>query len=64
MNMSRLEYGLKTGDLTEKEIIRIFEKALNKCADESEDPCISKGRKKNEKGYQWRHMQSRCSRSA
>lgn len=49
MNMSQLEYGLKTGGLTEKEIIRIFEKALNKYADESKDPCISKGRKKMKK---------------
>lgn len=48
--MSQLEYGLKTGDLTEKEIIRIFEKALNKCSGESDNPCISKGRKKMKKG--------------
>lgn len=47
--MSQLEYGLKTGNLTEKEIIKIFEKALNKCARESQNPCISKGRKKMKK---------------
>lgn len=47
--MSCLEYGLKTGSLTEKEIVRIFEKALLKCSRESKDPCISKGQKKLKK---------------
>ena len=47
--MSCLEYGLKTGDLTEEEMIKIFEKALNKCAKESADPRIFKGRKKLKK---------------
>ena len=47
--MSCLEYGLKTGSLTEKEIVRIFEKALLKCSRESKDPRISKGQKKLKK---------------
>jgi len=47
--MSQLEYGLKTGDMTEKELVGIFEKALNKCAKVSSDPRVSKGRKKLKK---------------
>lgn len=40
------EYGFKTGDLAEEDIIKIFEKALNKVAKESSDLRVSKGRKK------------------
>ena len=39
------EYGLKTGDLSEKEIVKIFEKALSKIAAEINDPRIPKKRK-------------------
>lgn len=39
------EYGLKTGDLPEKEIVRIFEKALSKIAGEINDSRIPKKRK-------------------
>ena len=39
------EYGLKTGDLPEKEIVKIFEKALSKAAAEINDSRIPKKRK-------------------
>ena len=39
------EYGLKTGDLPEKEIVKIFEKALSVIAGEIDDPSIPKKRK-------------------
>ena len=39
------EYGLKTGDLSEKEIVKIFEKALSKIAAEINDSRIPKKRK-------------------
>lgn len=39
------EYGLKTGDLPEKEIIKIFERALSKIAGEINDSRIPKKRK-------------------
>ena len=39
------EYGLKTGDLPEKEMVKIFEKALSKAAGEINDPRIPKRRK-------------------
>lgn len=39
------EYGLKTGDLPEKELIKIFEKALSKIAGEINDSRIPKKRK-------------------
>lgn len=48
-SMSSFEYGLKTGALTEPEMIKIFEKALNRCARESADLRIAKGRKKMKK---------------
>ncbi|MCI8528206.1 MAG: hypothetical protein HFH82_03485 [Lachnospiraceae bacterium] len=39
------EYGLKTGDLPEKVIVKIFEKALSKVAEEINDSRIPKKRK-------------------
>jgi len=39
------EYGLKTGDLSEKEIVKIFEKALSKIAGEINDSRIPHKRK-------------------
>lgn len=39
------EYGLKIGDLPEKEMVKIFEKALSKAACEINDPRIPKRRK-------------------
>ncbi len=39
------EYGLKTGDLPEKEMVKIFEKALSKVAEEINDSRIPKKRK-------------------
>lgn len=39
------EYGLKTGDLSEKEIVKIFERALSKIAEEINDSRIPKKRK-------------------
>lgn len=39
------EYGLKTGDLPEKELVKIFEKALSKIAGEINDSRIPKKRK-------------------
>ena len=39
------EYGLKTGDLPEKELIKIFEKVLSKIAGEINDSRIPKKRK-------------------
>ncbi|KAI4448440.1 hypothetical protein C823_002960 [Eubacterium plexicaudatum ASF492] len=39
------EYGLKTGDLPEKEMVKIFEKALSKIAGEINDSRIPKKRK-------------------
>ncbi len=44
--MPNREYGFKTGDFAEEDIIKIFEKALNKVAKESSDLRVSKGRKK------------------
>ena len=44
--MPKREYGLKTGDLPEEEMIKTFERALNKTAKMSSDLRISKGRKK------------------
>ncbi len=39
------EYGLKTGDLPEKELVKIFEKALSKIAEEINDSRIPRKRK-------------------
>ncbi len=39
------EYGLKTGDLPEKEMVKIFEKVLSKIAGEINDSRIPKRRK-------------------
>ncbi len=41
----KFEFGLKTGDLPEKEMVKIFEKALSKIAGEINDPRIPKKRK-------------------
>ena len=35
--MPRLEYGLKTGDLTEEEMVKLFEKALTRAAKATSD---------------------------
>ncbi len=43
--MLAYEYGLKTGDLPEKEMIKIFERALSKIAGEINDSRIPKKRK-------------------
>lgn len=45
MSVDTFEYGLKTGDVSEKEIVRIFEKALSKVAGEINDSRIPKRRK-------------------
>ena len=44
-NMLTFEYGLKTGDMPEKEMVKIFEKALSKVAGEINDSRIPKKRK-------------------
>ena len=47
--MPRLEYGLKTGDLTEEEMVKLFEKALTRAAKATSDLHVAKNRKKLKK---------------
>ena len=47
--MPRLEYGLKTGDLTEESMVKIFEKALTRAAKATSDLHVAKNRKKLKK---------------
>lgn len=44
--MAQWEYGLKIGDLDEKEMVKRFETALTRAAKETSDPHIAKNRKK------------------
>ena len=45
-SMAMWEYGLKTGDLAEEEMVKRFEKALTRAAKATSDPHIAKSRKK------------------
>lgn len=47
--MPRLEYGLRTGDLTEEEMVKLFEKALTRAAKATSDLHVAKNRKKLKK---------------
>ena len=47
--MPRLEYGLKTGELTEEAMVKIFEKALTRAAKATSDLHVAKNRKKLKK---------------